>query len=57
MSNKGFSLVETILYVTLLSMIMLGIFSTIFSYLQSKSLSNSNFSNANYESLILNLYE
>ena len=56
MNNKGFSLIETILYTTLLSFIMLGIFSTIISNLQYQ-INFKPFSNNDYLELIKNYHE
>ena len=54
--KKGFSLIETVLYITLLSLILLGIFSSLLLYLQSK-ISREAISEGNYESLIANFHE
>lgn len=53
--NKGFSLIETILYVSLLSLILVGIFSSILSYMHSKEVTTP-FSEEDYQLLISNYH-
>ncbi len=54
--NRGFSLVEIVIYIGLLSLLMVGVFSSILGqiYLQSKKPS---FTNTDYQSLITNYHE
>ena len=54
--KKGFTLIETLLYVTLLSFIMLGIFSSLFSYLHF-GLTRSEIKDSDYLLLIKNFHE
>ena len=54
--SKGFSLIEIILYITLLSFIILGIFSLLFSHIQS-SINKPVFSDEDYKLLNENLYD
>lgn len=54
--NKGFSLIETILYISLLSLILMGIFSSLVSYMQSKK-ALIPFSESDYQFLIKNYHE
>lgn len=54
--RKGLSLVETILYISLLSMILINIFYSLLFYIQSK-ISSREFSDENYNKLIENFHE
>jgi type II secretory pathway pseudopilin PulG len=54
--NKGFTLIETMLYVTLLSFIMMGVFSSLFIYLNS-AINQPLFSKDDYSLLIESYYE
>lgn len=54
--NKGFSLIEIIVYVSLLSLLMVGIFSSILSFVYS-SMSKPVISDGDYELLIKNYHE
>lgn len=54
--NKGFSLMEIILYISLLSILIIGISSTIISTIQSKE-SVKPFSESDYLLLISNFHE
>jgi len=54
--NKGFSLIEIIVYISLLSLLMIGIFSSILSFVYS-SMSRPTFSERDYELLIKNYHE
>lgn len=56
MKNQGFTLIETILYTALLSIIMLGIFSSIMNFLQFK-INSKAFSEEEYDLLIINFHE
>ncbi len=54
--NLGFSLIEIILYVSLLSLMMLGIFSTLISSIQLKNLAKT-ISDEDYKLLVSNFHE
>jgi type II secretory pathway component PulJ len=54
--NRAFSLIEIILYVSLLSLIMIGIFSTLVSSIQSKH-TTVPISEDSYRLLIQNFHE
>ena len=54
--SKGFSLIETILYIALLSVILTGIFSSLFGFLRSK-INDRGISESDYELLISNFHE
>ena len=54
--ESGFSLIEVVVYTTLLSFIILGIFSSLFSYLNF-SLYKPTISEDDYELLIKNFHE
>lgn len=54
--NKGFTLVEIILYVTLLSILLLGIFSVLISSIQSKNIKD-HFTDSDYLLLISNFHD
>ena len=49
--SKGFTLIETILYITLLSFVLMSIFSTI-TYYFSEKLNSERFSEEDYQLLI-----
>ncbi|MEK7213591.1 MAG: prepilin-type N-terminal cleavage/methylation domain-containing protein [Patescibacteria group bacterium] len=52
--KKGFSLIETIVYVSLLSLLLLGVFSSILSFTYSKK---EQINQNDYELLIENYHE
>ena len=54
--KNGFTLIETILYITLLSLIIFGIFSSLFSYLHM-ALYKPVFSEEDYNQLIKDFHE
>lgn len=54
--NKGFTLIETIIYTCLLSVIITGIFSSILFFINN-NIENSGFSDEDYKELILNYHE
>lgn len=54
--KRAFTLIETILYITLLSFVLLGIFSLINFYLYS-SINKKKISDTDYQKLILNFHE
>jgi hypothetical protein len=54
--NKGLTLIETILYITLLSIMISGIFSSLYSFLQSK-INGEGISKSDYELLMTNFHE
>ncbi len=54
--QKGFTLIETIIYIALLSIILSGIFSSLFGFLNSK-INTRDISQSDYELLISNFYE
>ena len=56
MKNKGFTLIEIILYITLLSFIIMSIFSVLLNFLH-QSLYKKQISNSDYELLIKNFHE
>ncbi len=54
--KRGFTLIETIIYISILTIVISGLFMTITSILNSKS--NRNYiSNGDYEKLIRNFHE
>lgn len=54
--NKGFTLIETIIYIGLISILMIGVFSLVMNYVYS-SQNKSSFSEKDYEMLIKNFHE
>lgn len=56
MNKKGFTLIETILYISLLSFIMIGIFSNMLFYMQASSY-RPRFTDNDYQILISNFHE
>lgn len=54
--NKGFTLVEIILYIALLSILIMGIFSTLISAIQLGD-SNNYFTDSDYLLLISNFHD
>jgi prepilin-type N-terminal cleavage/methylation domain-containing protein len=54
--TKGFTLIETIIYVALLSVILTGTFSSLFGFLRSQ-LTTPAISVGDYELLISNFHE
>jgi hypothetical protein len=54
--KKGFSLIETIVYITLLSFILIGIISSLFSYLH-QSIYKPVITDADNDLLIQNFHE
>lgn len=54
--KRGFTLIETIIYISILTIVISGLFMTITSILNNKS--NRNYiSNGDYEKLIRNFHE
>jgi len=54
--NKGFSLIEIIIYITLLSLLILGVFSSVFGWVY-KGMEKPVFTEQDYQKLIKNIYE
>ena len=54
--NKGFSLIEIIVYTGLLSLLMVGVFSSTLSYVYD-SMNKPTFTTDHYEQLIENYHE
>jgi type II secretory pathway pseudopilin PulG len=54
--NRGMTLIETIIYISLLSILILGVFSSIMFSISNMN-KDVNFSEDNYDLLIQNFYE
>lgn len=54
--NKGFTLLEIIVYISLISILMVGIFSYSFDFLY-RSQKTSDFTEDNYKNLIKNYHD
>ncbi|HEY9583759.1 MAG TPA: prepilin-type N-terminal cleavage/methylation domain-containing protein [Candidatus Paceibacterota bacterium] len=54
--NKGFSLIEIIIYIALLSLLLLGVFSSVLGWVY-KSMEKPVFSDGDYQILIKNFHE
>jgi type II secretory pathway pseudopilin PulG len=54
--KKGFSILELIVYISLVSVLMTGVFSLVLSYVRSGT-NHSDFTDADYEKLIKNYHE
>jgi type II secretory pathway pseudopilin PulG len=54
--NKGFTLIETIIYIGLISILTIGVFSLVMNYVYTNQ-NKSSFSDNDYEMLIKNLHE
>lgn len=54
--NKGFSLIEVIVYISLLSVLMIGIFSSLLGYVYGQ-MKRDTFKTENYQLLIKSFYE
>lgn len=54
--NKGFSLIEIIVYISLLSLLMIGVFSSVLSYVYS-AMKRPTLTAEHYELLIENYHE
>ena len=54
--KRGFTLIETIIYISLLSIILTGIFLSLFGFLHSR-INDRGISESDYELLISNFHE
>lgn len=54
--NKGFSLIEIVVYISLLSILMIGVFSSVLSSIYTK-MKKPSFTETHYQELIQNYHE
>jgi prepilin-type N-terminal cleavage/methylation domain-containing protein len=54
--NKGFTLIETLVYISLVSILMVGVFSLIVDFIYSSS-NKKDFTEIDYQILIENFHE